>query len=192
MVDFNLIFDTGSIILRPLKPEDAAEFYKVTGDKKLWIYFTHDLSEAGSLGQWVEAGLQELNNHTRLALSLICKQTNKLIGSTSIGNISMRDRRVEIGWTWICREYQGKGINDQVKYVLLDYCFKELQCERVEFKTDVLNTPARSALKRIGAVEEGILRSHTLMTHNRRRDTIYYSILGYEWEKIKSGFSLSE
>jgi len=45
--------------------------------------------------------------------------------------------------------------------------------------------PARKALKRIGAVEEGVLRSHTLMTHNRRRDTIYYSILKSEWDKLK-------
>jgi RimJ/RimL family protein N-acetyltransferase len=187
MKDFNKVFETGSIVLRPLIPEDAGEFKKVTGDKAMWIYFTHDLSDAGSLDQWVEEGVQENNNKTRLALSILCKQSNKLIGSTSIGNISERNRRVEIGWTWICRDYQGKGINDQAKYVLLDYCFRELQCERVEFKTDVLNIPARNALKRIGAVEEGILRSHTLMTYNRRRDTIYYSILSDEWKKIKAG-----
>jgi RimJ/RimL family protein N-acetyltransferase len=55
--------------------------------------------------------------------------------------------------------------------------------KRVEIKTDVLNLPARKALQKIGAVEEGILRSHTLMTHGRRRDTIYYSFLEGEWEK---------
>jgi RimJ/RimL family protein N-acetyltransferase len=48
---------------------------------------------------------------------------------------------------------------------------------RVEFKTDVLNLPARQALLRLGATEEGVLRSHTLMAYGRRRDTIYYSFL---------------
>jgi RimJ/RimL family protein N-acetyltransferase len=56
---------------------------------------------------------------------------------------------------------------------------------RVECKTDVLNIPARKALVKINMTEEGILRSHTLMTNNRRRDTIYYSILKSEWPKIK-------
>jgi RimJ/RimL family protein N-acetyltransferase len=42
--------------------------------------------------------------------------------------------------------------------LLLKYCFEELECQRVEFKTDVLNKPARNALKRIGAVEEGVLK----------------------------------
>jgi RimJ/RimL family protein N-acetyltransferase len=73
-----------------------------------------------------------------------------------------------------------------MKYLMLGYCFETLGFERVEFKTDVLNLPARKALARIGATEEGILRSHTLMINNRRRDTIYFSILKPEWERLKA------
>lgn len=186
MIDFLKTLETNQILLRPLRQEDYNRFAEITDDKDLWIYFTNDLSDKDILYKWVESGVQEINDKKRLAFSIIDKQTNSLIGSTSIGNISERDKRVEIGWTWISREFQGKGINDQTKYLLLKYCFDELDCERVEFKTDVLNRPARNALKRIGAVEEGILRSHTLMTHNRRRDTIYYSILKQEWKNIKS------
>ena len=59
--------------------------------------------------------------------------------------------------------------------------------ERVEFKTDVLNVRARAGLIKIGAMEEGVLRSHTLMPDNRRRDTVYYSVLKEEWyTKIRS------
>jgi RimJ/RimL family protein N-acetyltransferase len=68
---------------------------------------------------------------------------------------------------------------------MIKFLIETLDFERVEFKTDILNIPARRALLRIGAKEEGILRSHTLMTHNRRRDTIYYSILKSEWNEIK-------
>ena len=53
---------------------------------------------------------------------------------------------------------------------------------KIEFKTDVLNIPARKGMQKVGLVEEGVLRSHTLMTNNRRRDTIYYSILRKEWK----------
>lgn len=186
MIDFLKTLETNQILLRPLRQEDYDRFAEITDDKDLWIYFTNDLSDKDILYKWVESGVQEINDKKRLAFSVIDKQTNSLIGSTSIGNISKRDKRVEIGWTWISREFQGKGINDQTKYLLLKYCFDELDFERIEFKTDVLNRPARNALKRIGAVEEGILRSHTLMTHNRRRDTIYYSILKQEWNNIKS------
>ena len=69
---------------------------------------------------------------------------------------------------------------------MIKYVFEVLGYERVEIKTDVLNTSARKALRRIGAKEEGILRSHTLMTHGRRRDSIYYSILKSEWWEVKA------
>ena len=185
MIDFTKTLETNQILLRPLRQEDYNRFTEITDDKDLWIYFTNDLSDKNVLFKWIETGVQEIKDKKRLAFSIIDKRTNSLIGSTSIGNISEHDKRFEIGWTWLGREFQGKGINDQTKCLLLKYCFEELECQRVEFKTDVLNIPARNALKRIGAVEEGVLRSHTLMTHNRRRDTIYYSILRHEWKNIK-------
>ena len=165
---------------------DLEAFFKLTADPKLWIYFTSDLSVASELEQWVESGVTQTKAGQRLAFTIIDINTGTVMGSTSLGNISYHDKRIEIGWTWLGREFQGKGINDEVKRLLLEYCFNELQFERVELKTDVLNMPARKALLRIGFKEEGILRSHTLMTHGRRRDTIYYSMLKSEWDGLKS------
>lgn len=191
MFDFNLNLQTDEILLRPMKLEDFDPFLKLTGDKSMWIYFTSDLSEKVELKKWIESALTENGNKTRLAFTVIDKSTNQPIGSTSFGNISYRDKRIEIGWTWICKDYQGKGINDQIKYLMMKYAFDTMEFERVEFKTDVLNIPARKALLRIGAKEEGVLRSHTLMTNNRRRDTIYYSVLRSEWNDIK-GMTLQD
>lgn len=185
MIDFTKAFETKRILLRPIQPTDYQEFVKLTNDKNLWTYFTRDLSDKETLLNWVKSAVQAIQHQKRLAFSIIDKPSNTLIGSTSIGNISERDKRVEIGWTWLGRDFHGKGLNDEVKYTLLTYCFEDLNCERVEFKTDVLNKPARKALRRLGAIEEGTLRSHTLMVNNRRRDTIYYSILKEEWKGIK-------
>jgi len=185
MIKFHKAFETDHVLLRPLIAENVNHFKHLTEDKKLWIYFTDDLSDSATLNDWVETGLSQMKQKSRLAFTIIDKANNKIVGSTSLGNISERDKRIEIGWTWFFKDYQGKGINSQTKYLRLKYCFDELEYERVEFKTDVLNLPARKALLRIGATEEGILRSHTLMTNNRRRDTIYYSILKSEWNDIK-------
>lgn len=185
MLNFEQTFETGNLIIRPMLPEDTAEFYTLTSDKEMWTYFTSDLSEKTTLSKWIDSAVQQIKDKTRLAFTIIDRKTGNIIGSTSIGSISQRDKRVEIGWTWLGKEFQGTGINSQVKYILLEYCFENLQLKRVEFKTDLLNTPARKALLKIGASEEGVLRSHTLMTGNRRRDTIFYSILKNEWPGIK-------
>jgi RimJ/RimL family protein N-acetyltransferase len=185
MLDFNLILQTEKVILRPMISEDYNSFERLTEDESMWIYFTSDLSVKNELHIWIDTALDEIRNKSRLAFSIIDKSSGNPIGSTSFGNISDRDKRIEIGWTWISKEFQGQGINGQIKYLMLKYAFETIDIERVEIKTDVLNLPARKALLRIGAQEEGVLRSHSLMTHGRRRDTIYYSILRSEWEAIK-------
>jgi len=185
MLDFNLILETLKVRIRPLNADDYKSFLRITNDESMWIYFTYDLSVESELKAWIGIALEDLKKRNRLAFTIVEKATGNPIGSTSFGNISYRDKRIEIGWTWISREFQGKGVNNDIKYLMLKYIFETLGFERAEIKTDILNLPARKALQRIGAKEEGILRSHTLMTHGRRRDTIYYSILNSEWEEVK-------
>lgn len=185
MLDFNLTLETSKIRLRPLVADDYLHFLKITNDESMWIYFTADLSVESELKGWISSALEDMKNRSRMAFTIIDKITGNPIGSTSFGNLSYRDKRIEIGWTWICREFQGTGVNNDIKYLMLKYIFETLGFERAEIKTDVLNISARKALQRIGAIDEGILRSHTLMTHGRRRDTIYYSVLRSEWAEVR-------
>jgi N-acetyltransferase len=108
-----------------------------------------------------------------------------VVGSTRFGNYDPSNRRIEIGWTWLARPWQRTAINTEAKYLMLTHAFEKLHCVRVELKTDVLNTPSRKAMLRIGAKEEGILRKHTVMWTGRYRDSIYYSILDEEWPDVK-------
>jgi RimJ/RimL family protein N-acetyltransferase len=185
MINFSIVLENSNILLRPMELKDCEDFFKITSSKSLWIYFTSDLSIKRQLTEWVKTALMAREKEERLPFTIINKPTNEIIGSSSFGNISYRDRRIEIGWTWLAKEYQAKGFNQQIKYLMLKYAFETLNMERIEFKTDVLNNAARKALIKIGCTEEGILRSHTLMINDRRRDTIYYSILKSEWPGIK-------
>jgi len=179
MVPRDLVLKNEFVLLRPLTRQDFSLLQELTGDSNLWIYFTQDLSKEDEFEFWASGHFKE----DRLQFVVIDQKTGKIAGSTAFGSFSPRDKRLEIGWTWLGKEFQGTGINAQMKKLMLDYCFQKLGLKRVEIKTDVLNLPARKALLKIGAKEEGILRSHTLMTHGRRRDTIYYSFLEGEWPK---------
>ncbi|MBW3468000.1 GNAT family N-acetyltransferase [Arthrospiribacter ruber] len=181
MVDFDLKLENEEILLRPLREEDLEKYFQLTSEPDMWRFFTHDLSTIEGLRVWAKPAFEK----ERLQFTVIEKKTQNILGSTAFGNISSRDQRLEIGWTWLGKAYQGNGINGKVKSLLLNYCFETLDLERVEFKTDVLNLQARRALSNINAIEEGVLRSHTLMTNGRRRDTIYFSILKQEWPYVK-------
>ncbi len=173
MLARDLVLQNDRILLRPLQQEDIPALLELTQDPALWTYFTHDLSSLEGIEAWAAGHFSE----ERLQLVVVDQGSQQLLGSTGFGNYFPRDQRIEIGWTWLGRAAQGTGTNREMKSLMLAYTFEELGMVRVEFKTDVLNLPARKALLRLGATEEGILRSHTLMTHGRRRDTIYYSFL---------------
>lgn len=190
MFNFNPELRDDRIRLRSMTTDDYEDFREITGDSDMWIWFTHDLSDPAVLFKWVRTAVEESRRKSRLAYTVIDNARGKVAGSTSFGNISVRDRRVEIGWTWLGKPWHGSGLNQRMKYLMLRHCFEDLDLERVESKTDVLNIPARKGLLRCGMTAEGILRSHTLMTKNRRRDTIYYSLIKSEWLSVKEAWDL--
>jgi RimJ/RimL family protein N-acetyltransferase len=169
------------IRLRLLRDSDIKALAKIALEPKIWIFFAADVSNELSLRNWVQGAIYDHMNKQRVPFTVELKSTGQVVGSTSFGNISDRDNRLEIGWTWLGVDFQGVGLNIRVKKLLLEFAFKKLKIERVEFRTDALNLQSRNALNRIGAVEEGILRSHSLMSDNRRRDTVCFSILKKEW-----------
>lgn len=182
MIDFKKKIHSERVILRPMEMKDFEEMKNLTKNSQMWYHFTSDLSDENTLKKWIESAVIDLKKNKSLPFTIIDAVNKEIIGTTRIGNLSNIHNRVEIGWTWISEKYQGTGINGHVKNLLFKYLFTKTKVLRIEFKTDVLNIPARKGMQKAGLVEEGILRSHTLMTNNRRRDTIYYSILKNEWE----------
>lgn len=181
MLDFQKIIRTEKVIIRPMKADDFEKMKNLTTDSEMWYYFTADLSVEASLKKWIETAISDLKERKALPFTIVNPKNQNIIGTTRIGNISEIHKRVEIGWTWIAKEYQGTGINAHVKKLLFEYLFSETDTLRIEFKTDVLNIPAIKAMEKVGLIKEGVLRSHTVMTNNRRRDTLYFSILKDEW-----------
>ena len=181
----SIVLETNRVELRLMQTADIDALYKIAGAADIWKYFNKDLSNKEEMRQWIETALHERAAEKRMPFVIIDKGSNEICGSTSFGNISFYDKRVEIGWTWLGVESMGTGINHHAKFILLSYAFDSMQMERVEIKTDNLNTRAKQALIHIGAQEEGVLRSHMLMHDNRRRDSVYYGILRNEWEDVQ-------
>ncbi|MGH8322046.1 MAG: GNAT family N-acetyltransferase [Gammaproteobacteria bacterium] len=134
----------------------------------------------------METALEEQRRGVSMPFVTRLAAGDRVVGSTRFGNMDLKNRHVEIGWTWIGRPWQRSVVNTEAKYLMLQYAFDVLGCLRVELKTDALNERSRAAIKRIGAKEEGILRRHTLTANGRMRDTVYYSILDNEWPTVKS------
>ncbi|MFT3937133.1 MAG: GNAT family protein [Chitinophagaceae bacterium] len=180
-----LELETTRVALRMMRMNDMDALSAIAAPPEIWKYFTKELNNKEELKEWMEVAFKERAEEKRMPFVIIEKDDNTICGCTSFGNISFYDKRIEIGWTWLGTQFMGKSINHHAKFVLLSYAFDALKFERVEIKTDNLNERAKKALIHIGAREEGVLRSHMLMPHGRRRDSVYYSILKEDWDTIK-------
>jgi len=184
-----ITLENSSALLRPLQFSDIKNLLKIaTEDEQLLQYSPLPIFSEKLLTEYVQKSIKERENKTRYSFTIFDKRKNSYAGSTSFMNISNVDSRIEIGSTWIGKEFQRTGLNRSCKYLLLSFAFDEVGAERIELKTDERNIASRNAIQKIGGQFEGVLRSHTLMYDGFRRNTVYYSILKNEWDKLKNGF----
>jgi RimJ/RimL family protein N-acetyltransferase len=114
------------------------------------------------------------------------KTLDGVVGTTRFYDIKPTDRRVVIGYTWLSASAQRTSVNTESKLLLLTHAFEQWRCIRVEFITDVLNQKSRTAILRLGAKQEGILRNHMIMPNGRIRDSVCFSTITEEWSEVKA------
>lgn len=181
----DLVLTNSRVELRRIQITDREAFRRIVFEPKIWRYFVSQITTPDDLDEFIESAVRDTLNGTRIVFAIRNRENGRIVGSSAYGNLAESERRLEIGWSWLAAEARRTGINRAAKLALLDHAFGELGCERVEFKTDVLNTGARAGLTGLGAHEEGVLRSFNYMPGGRRRDVVYYSILRNEWPTVR-------
>ncbi|MGP8303460.1 GNAT family N-acetyltransferase [Streptomyces inhibens] len=179
------VLDNGVVRLRPLTAADREPIRSVAMDPAIWRYFVALVSDEASFKTFFDTMIADHEAGRRVVFHITDLATGRTAGSMSYGNLSEPDGRLEIGWSWLGRDFRGAGVNRHAKFLLLRHAFEQLGAERVEFKTDRRNEQARRALRNIGATEEGILRSFNPMPDGTRRDAVYYSVLRGEWPSVR-------
>jgi N-acetyltransferase len=185
----DIVLENEHVQLRPLTTEDLPGLLPAACSAENLVRFSpFFIHTPAYLEQFITESISEREKNSRYPFAVYDKLSQQLAGSTSIANVSNKDRRLEIGWTWLGVPFQKTGVNRNAKFLLLQYIFDRLSFERVEFRTDERNVASRTAMEKMGAQFEGALRSHTLMPDGFRRTTLYYSILHPEWQQLKPAF----
>jgi N-acetyltransferase len=182
---------SGSIVrLEPLTLDHVAALAKVGLDPALWRWVPNQVHTPEDMQDYVLTALDEQRRGVSLPFVIIDQASDEVIGSTRYANIETTHRRLEIGWTWLTPSHQRSGANTEAKLLLLTHAFDVLGVMRVELKTDSLNEKSRTAIARLGAVEEGTFRNHMIIPSTGRiRHTVYYSIVDSEWPAIKASLA---
>ena len=186
MVVSPVFLESAHVRLEPLAKTHLAGLVEVGLDEELWRWIPAPVRTREEMAADIETALDEQAQGVASPFAIVEKCTSRAIGSTRYGSIDRAHHRVEIGWTWVARDWQRTAMNTEAKYLLLKHAFETLGCIRVELKTDSLNERSRAAILRLGAREEGIFRNHMITASGRIRHTVYFSIIDSEWPAVKA------
>lgn len=157
-----------------------------TQDGELWNLWYTTVPDAAGMSAEIERRLRLQDAGTMLPFVVVDARTNQAVGMTTYMNVDAVERRVEIGSTWYRKAVQRTALNTECKLLLLTHAFETLECIAVEFRTSSFNLQSRTAIERIGAKLDGVLRHHARHSNGTFRDTYVYSIIAEEWPAIRS------
>jgi RimJ/RimL family protein N-acetyltransferase len=173
-----------------LEPLDLAKHWDgllaIGLDEDLWRFTVAKVKTAQDLRTYLDAALNEQARGVSIPFANIHKASGRVAGCSRFGNIVAEHKRAEIGWTWVGREYQRSAVNTEAKLLMFTHAFEVWGLNRVELKTSHLNLRSQSAMRRLGLVEEGTMRKHTINADGTIRHTVYFSVTDDEWPAMKS------
>lgn len=173
------------VMLEPLAPAHVDGLADAARDGELWKLWYTVVPSPDAMADYVRAALVEHAAGTALPF-VVRDGRGDIVGSTRFGRIESAHRRVEIGWTWYAKRVQRTGLNTEAKLLLLTHAFETLACISVQFCTHWFNHVSRTAILRLGAKQDGVLRHHMLMPDGSLRDTVVFSIIASEWPTVKN------
>jgi RimJ/RimL family protein N-acetyltransferase len=171
--------------LPPLTAGDHDELVAAANDGQLWALPYTRVPTPAEMREAIASYLAAQESATMMPFTVCRISSGDIVGMTSFCNVDAANRRVEIGNTYYAKSVQRTGINVESKLLLLTHAFEQLDCIAVELRTHWFNHRSRQAIERLGAKQDGVLRSHQLTRDGLLRDTVVFSIIQSEWLAVR-------
>jgi N-acetyltransferase len=178
-----VILENERVLLRPLKMSDYDHLLPFTlGEPDIWYYSLLQPNTPENLEKYIRLTCQARDRGEEYPFIVYDKQAGQYAGSTRFYDIKHDWKTAQLGYTWYGKAFQRTGLNRHCKLLLFTFAFESWGLERLELRADANNSRSIAAMKAIGCVEEGILRSNMPAADaSRRRDSIVLSVLKNEW-----------
>ena len=173
------------VSLVPLGYAHLDDLVEAVKDGELWTLWYTTIPAPDRLRAEIDRRL-ELHKQGSMIPFAVIEKSGQAVGMTTFMHIDAVNRRVEIGSTWYRKRVQRSALNTECKLLLLTHAFEHLNCIAVEFRTHFFNQQSRTAIERLGARLDGILRQHMIAGNGTLRDTCVYSIIAGEWSTVRA------
>lgn len=179
----------GAIVtLEPLEIKHVGRLKAAVMDGEFWKLWYAKVPSPEQMESYVINAIEDAKKGN-IAFAVRLNKTNGIVGTTRFYNVDEINRRPMLGYTWYAKSVCKTGVNSESKLLLLQHAFEQKEAIAVEFRTHYFNHVSRISIERLGAKQDGILRSHQRMPDGSIRDTVVYSILRHEWPAAKNNLS---
>lgn len=172
--------------LVPLARDQHDALVAAASDGSLWELHYTSVPRPQEMGAEIDRRLSWHEQGLMVPFAVRRRSDQTIVGMTTYCNLAPDVPRLEIGYTWLARTAQRSGINTEAKLLLLNEAFEERDCVAVQFCTNWLNHRSRTAIERLGAKQDGVLRNHMRTRDQELRDTVVYSITDAEWPRVRT------
>ena len=177
-----IILENERVLLRPLQISDGSLLsHYVNEEPDLWQYSLVAIHNSADLENYIKTAIEARAHKTSYAFIVFDKLLNEYVGCTRFYDMQLAYQTTQLGYTWYSKKCWGTKLNENCKYLLLEFVFDQMGFERVEFRADNNNKRSIAAMQKIGCTVEGLLRNHLPMHTGKRRDSIVLSILKEDW-----------
>ena len=169
------------ILLHPVSVEDAVELYQLFDNNRAhlrpWLPWAGLTYNFGDMQRHLEE--RELENIARQALTLHIRADGLLCGAVGFHRIDPRHHNTSIGY-WLSADFAGRGIMTRACRALITEAFRGYGLHRIEIRCGTGNEKSAAIPRRLGFVEEGILREAEWV-HDHWVDLRVFSMLQQDW-----------
>lgn len=170
--------------LEPLSHAHADGLRAALGDGELSRCWYTNVPAPADVAAYIDAALEKQARGRSWAFTVL-DAAGDVVGSTRFYDMEPGIPRVQVGYTFYAPRVQRTGVNTEVKLLLLGHAFEALGCICAGFETSWFNQRSRAAIARLGAKQDGVLRSHRRHADGSVRDTVAFSIIDSEWPAVK-------
>jgi RimJ/RimL family protein N-acetyltransferase len=149
-------------------------------DREVWGIYSSNFGPDG-FDESIDRYLSNPRNRTFVLFAKNSGGGEELAGMSSFIGIDEARQVLEVGGTYYRPKFRGTGFNARIKDMMLSRAF-DCGIRRVEFRVDIRNTRSQAAMKKLGAVREGVLRADRITWTGHVRDTVLFAILKHEYE----------
>jgi len=151
-------FETQRLRLRRLTMDDLDEYYAFASDPRVSqqsLWNCHETVEDSM--QYIQRVLDNFERKTVYIWAFVLKETGTLIGRGGIFHLNDSMQSAELGYA-IASSQWGKSLAAEAMQPIVDYCFQELDCNRLEGKCNAGNIGSARVMEKLGMSYEGLLR----------------------------------